>query len=297
MISFMNTLLAFSSLALVTCDIIPIDFSELEISKTQKVVVFHDPSVQQSIDAVLVLEALDKAGTYGVDCEYTLCTLTTPANVEAVKAAGFKEYPQIFTHTPESGVEHFAGDFTEETFAPFHEFRIMHITSDKVLRLNDASGVGDVNGPCALLALAAERPVLLKAYEEWCGHCTKLKKHFMFLSNRHAGEINNALLVEAECSKLLEPSLCKDLGVTGFPSMMLLYQGKYIKYTSGRSHADITKFLSDKSAWVFEDLPPKIAEFLPDSDEDDDEEGDDDEDASDDSDAAAAAPTHTDKTA
>ncbi|KAJ1470469.1 hypothetical protein T484DRAFT_1847622 [Baffinella frigidus] len=154
----------------------------------------------------------------------------------------------------------------------------MHITSDKVLRLNGANGVGDINGATALLKLAAERPVLLKAYEEWCGHCTKLKKHFMFVSNRHADDINNALLVEAECSKLLEPSLCTDLGVTGFPTMILLYQGKYMKYTNGRSHAAITKFLSDKSAWVFEDLPPSIAKFLSGSDEQSDDDDDDDDD-------------------
>jgi hypothetical protein len=90
-----------------------------------------------------------------------------------------------------------------------------------------------------------------------------MAKHFMFVSNHAPELINDAVLLEAECSKVADKSFCTNMGVTGFPTVMLVYQGKAMKYQGSRTHAAMTTFLGDKSKWVLEDLPPKMAAFLP----------------------------------
>lgn len=195
MLSTMRIFLVAASLALVSSALIPLEFTALEKSTTQKLVIFHDPNVAKSMEKLGVLEALDTAGTYGAEYEYTVCDVTAAANVEPIKGAGFKEFPQIFTQTVEGGIEPFGGDLTAESFAKFHEFRKLDVSSDKVQRMKGSDGKGEVEGAAGVLALAAERPVMVKMYEEWCGHCKKMKKHFQFVSNLPADTINNAVML------------------------------------------------------------------------------------------------------
>jgi thiol-disulfide isomerase/thioredoxin len=281
MISIIKTVLVFSCLATASGAVVPISFSALQSSKSTKLVVFHNPDVHKSTEAVAVMQALDTANTYETEYEFFFCDSSDPQNVEELKAAGFNEYPQIFIQTVEGGIEPFNGDLTTESFARYHEFRSMHITSDNVLRMKGSDGTGTVDGAAGMIELAAVRPVMVKLYEEWCGHCKKLAKHFQFVSNLPADTINDAVLVEAECSKVPN-NLCTDMGVQGFPTIVLVYQGKFMKYPGARNQGAMADFLGDKSKWVFEDLPPNIAKFLPDTgddggDKDDDDDDDDDE--------------------
>ncbi|KAJ1465300.1 hypothetical protein T484DRAFT_1757514 [Baffinella frigidus] len=262
MVPIIKIVLLFASLATASGALVPMTVKELESSKSNKLVVFHDPNVEKSVLAVGVMERLDTAGTYEAEYQYTLCDVTTPENVDAVKGHGFKEFPVIFTQTLEGGIEPYSGDLTLESFARHHEFRIMHISSDNVRRVKDSSGIGDVDGTGALMAIAAERPVLIKLYETWCGHCKKMLKHFQFVSNIATDTINNAVLVEAECSKV-GGTFCNDFGVTGFPTVALIYQNQWMKYPGARTHEGMTVFLGDKSKWIMEDLPLEIVPFLP----------------------------------
>jgi hypothetical protein len=157
--------LLFASLTVACAMLIPIEFSVLESSTTQKVVIFHDPHNEKSVHALDVLDKIDKAGSYGSEYEYTFCDVTLENNVEAVKGAGFKEFPQVFTQTKEGGIEQYGGDFTTESFAKFHEFRMVDLTENKVQRVKDTNGIGDVDGIKGLLSLSADRPVLVKMYE------------------------------------------------------------------------------------------------------------------------------------
>jgi thiol-disulfide isomerase/thioredoxin len=279
--SIIKTALMFSCLATATGAVVPIAFSTLQSSKSTKLVVFHDPNVQKSTAAVGVMQAIDTANTYKTEYEFTYCDSSDPQNVEELKAAGFKEYPHIFVQTVEDGIEPFSGDLTIESFARYHEFRIMHITSDKVQRMKSSDGTGTVDGAAGMLAVAVVRPVMVKLYEEWCGHCKKMKKHFQFISNLAADTINNAALLEVECSKVPN-NFCSDMGVEGFPTIVLVYQGRVMKYTGARNQEAMAEFLGDKSNWVFKDLPLNIAKFLPAAgDEGEVEDKDDDEDEDD----------------
>ena len=116
-----------------------------------------------------------------------------------------------------------------------------------------------------------------------------MKRHFEFASNANKEVINDSVMLEVECSKT-GGGLCDMMGVTGFPTIMLIHKGKSMKYTSGRTHGAIVQFLSDKSQWLLEALPPKVAALAleiaadaadtaasDDEDEDNDEDNDEDE--------------------
>jgi hypothetical protein len=82
------------------------------------------------------------------------------------------------------------------------------------------------------------------------------------VSNVATDQVNNAFIVEAECSKV-GGNFCTDMEVTGFPTLVLVFKGKYMKYTGGRTHGAMTEFLADDSKWNMQDLPAKISQFLP----------------------------------
>ena len=153
------------SLALASAVLVPIEFSALESSTSQKVVIFHDPNTKESVEKLGVMEQIDAAETYGNVYEYTVCDVTLTSNAASVLQAGFKTFPQIFTQTTDGGIEPYGADFTVESFAKFHEFRMVDLTDNNVQRVKDTDGHGDVDGIEGLLALSADRPVLVKMYE------------------------------------------------------------------------------------------------------------------------------------
>jgi len=87
-----------------------------------------------------------------------------------------------------------------------------------------------------------------------------MKRHFEYASNVDTDKVNNAVMLEVECSKV-GGSFCDNMGVSGFPTVMLIHKGKGMKYQGGRTHGAIVQFLGDTSNWVMGDLPPKISEI------------------------------------
>jgi hypothetical protein len=164
-LSTVKAVMMVSCVVVTSASLVPMAFTSLESSKTQKIVIFHDPSVEDSLKKLGVLESLDSAGTYGTEYQFTVCDVTTTENFGKIKAAGMSGFPVLFTQTLEGGIEPFPGDLTIESFAAFHEFRKMDISGDKVQRMKDMDGNGDVDDATAMLSLAAERPVFVKMYE------------------------------------------------------------------------------------------------------------------------------------
>jgi hypothetical protein len=160
---WLKILVLTSSLVLASTALLPIAFTSLESSKTQKIVLFHDPSLDASVELLSVLETLDSV--YGTEYEYVFCDVTSKENFEPAKAAGITGAPFIFTQTLDGGISRFPEEFTVESFAKFHTFRTTEITDDKVMRMKDSNGVGDIDGATELLSIAAERPVFIKMYE------------------------------------------------------------------------------------------------------------------------------------
>jgi hypothetical protein len=69
-------------------------------------------------------------------------------------------------------------------------------------------------------------------------------------------------MLEVECSKV-GGTFCTDMGVQGFPTIVLAYKDKYMKYGGARIHGAMIEFLGDESKWIMEDLPANVAKFLP----------------------------------
>lgn len=65
----------------------------------------------------------------------------------------------------------------------------MTVTGDKVVSVNSLDGV---------FAEASKNPIMIKMFEQWCGHCKKMKKHYQFASKDPDSKIG---FVEIECSK------------------------------------------------------------------------------------------------
>jgi hypothetical protein len=161
----MKGFLLVSSLVLTSSALIPMAFTSLQSSTTQKLVLFHDPKVEASMQKLGVLETLDAAGIYGTEYEYAVCDVTSDENLEVVKGAGITNSPTVFTQTIEGGIEPFPGDLTVESFAAYHKFRKTDVTEDNVIRMKDSDGKGEVDGARAMLAIASQRPVFIKMYE------------------------------------------------------------------------------------------------------------------------------------
>jgi hypothetical protein len=89
-----------------------------------------------------------------------------------------------------------------------------------------------------------------------------MAKSFRFISTHAAELINNAVMLEVECSKV-GGTFCTDMEMKGFPSVVLIFKDKYMKYTGSRTHTAMAEFLGDQSRWVFEDLPTKMSTFIP----------------------------------
>jgi len=79
-------------------------------------------------------------------------------------------------------------------------------------------------------------------YEQWCGHCKKMKKHFQYAS---AQEGNTVHYVEVECSAA--GNTCAQFGVQGYPTVRLLAKTgdkdyKVYAYDGARTHGALAEF-------------------------------------------------------
>jgi hypothetical protein len=161
----MKGVLLVSCLLVASAALVPVAFTSLESCTKQKLVIFHDPSVEESVAKLGVIETIDSSGTYGTEYQYTVCDVTSEENTEKIKTSGMKDFPALFTQTVEGGIEPFHSDLTVESFAAFHEFRTMDLTQDNVMRMKDSAGKGNVDGVTEMLELASKRPVFVKMYE------------------------------------------------------------------------------------------------------------------------------------
>lgn len=162
---------------------------------------------------------------------FKVCDVSTDEN-KAARDAGLTG-GTVFTHTPEGGIDGFGGTLSADTFRAFHTFRTTEVEGDNVHALTSLEDVFN---------LAQTKPVFLKMYEQWCGHCKKMKKHFQYAS---AQDGNTVHYVEIECSAA--GNTCAQFGVQGYPTVRLLAKTgdaeyKVYNYDGARTHGALTEF-------------------------------------------------------
>lgn len=223
-------LLAF--LALVAhAEILPMTFQELESDTAMKLVLFHDPAVDASIEMMNVANEISEMAEFNSVYLFKSCDVSLEEN-KAARDAGLTG-GTVFTHTPEGGIDGFGGKLSVESFRSFHEFRTNEVEGDNVMALTSLEDI---------FALAETKPVFLKMYEQWCGHCKKMKKHFQYASTNADSQVH---FVEVECSA--SGNVCAQFKVSGYPTVRVLSKsdaGSYevFNYDSARTHGALADF-------------------------------------------------------
>jgi thiol-disulfide isomerase/thioredoxin len=221
-------------------------FAELESDTSMKLVLFHDPAVEESNQVHSVFEEISNMSEFNSMYLFKVCDVSKDENKSA-RDAGLTG-GALFTHTPEAGIDGFGGTLSAESFRAFHTFRTNDVEGDNVHSLTSLEDVFN---------LAQTKPVFLKLYEQWCGHCKKMKKHFQYAS---AQDGNTVHYVEVECSAA--GNTCAQFGVQGYPTVRLLAKTgdaeyKVFSYEGARTHGALLEFgknaLEVANAGKFED--------------------------------------------
>lgn len=228
----------------------PITFDELKSDKHLKLVLFHDPDSDVSRDSLSSLEDLSEMKEF-VDLGYRfqVCDTSLPPNHQAKTN---KLEGSFFTHTPEAGIASFGKTLTIDGFREFHNFRSLVIEEDNVHTVDNIEDI---------FKLTESKPVFLKMFEQWCGHCKHMKKHFQAASQKDGQKVH---FVEVECSASVHGGwwarlsslwsnnpgdTCGQFGVRGYPTVKLLAKidGKYMvhDYKGARTFAALQEFGSD----------------------------------------------------
>ena len=93
---------------------------------------------------------------------------------------------------------------------------------------------------CPLFCVWVGQNGLVKFYQSWCGHCTRMKPDW----DRLAEEAPPSVFIhDVNCGD--EPDLCKDNGVTGYPTIKYYLNGEDHKYEGGRGFDPLMTFVSE----------------------------------------------------
>ena len=224
----------FASLVVVARGGVPVEeklFSEVEGSTLQSVVVFYTPGEDESERAIETLEAISEA-FHDTSFVFYKVSSSNDLNKKDFEEANFVNMPMIFTNSVEGGIEPFRSTFTVSNVLSHLEFLRSSIESDHVETFVNEEDL-----------LQRQRPIFLKFYEEWCGHCKRLKKHFQALSNDVFDSFD---FVEIECSRDSETQdYCKKQDVNGYPTLKFFENGfsDPETYEGGRTYDDMLDFL------------------------------------------------------
>ncbi|KAL2135749.1 hypothetical protein VTI74DRAFT_7119 [Chaetomium olivicolor] len=77
----------------------------------------------------------------------------------------------------------------------------------------------------------------VKLYAPWCHHCQKMAPYWEQMAKEMKGRLN---IGEVNCD--VHSKLCKDVGVRGFPTMLLFKGGERVEYHGLRGLGDFLKF-------------------------------------------------------
>ena len=84
---------------------------------------------------------------------------------------------------------------------------------------------------------------LVKFYAPWCGHCKRMAPAFKELEEAVG---SNVVIGDVDCTQ--HRDLCSRYGVRGYPTLKAFKSGEASDYNSGRSFADLKKFVDENLA-------------------------------------------------
>uniref|UniRef100_A0A7S0UIS9 Thioredoxin domain-containing protein n=1 Tax=Polytomella parva TaxID=51329 RepID=A0A7S0UIS9_9CHLO len=89
----------------------------------------------------------------------------------------------------------------------------------------------------------------VKFYAPWCGHCVRLAPTWKELAASYATD-DQIEIAHVDCTA--DKSVCQSLGVRGYPSLKLIYEGEVIENYSGmRDFNSLKSFVDENAAEIF----------------------------------------------
>jgi len=153
-----------------------------------------------------------------------------------------KGFPTIKYYSYYKTVKEYTGGRQESDFVTFmlnpdaseqKKVDSWHIEKGKVIHVNDRSFSTVVN---------TREPTLVMFYAPWCGHCKKLKPEYSAAAEALSQEGATCKMAMFDCTE--NPQMTEKFSISGFPTMKLFINGKYVEdYKGKRTSADLKEYM------------------------------------------------------
>lgn len=101
-----------------------------------------------------------------------------------------------------------------------------------------AQGAQELNEKTFHELVASGKNGMIKFYQPWCGHCTKMKPDW----DRLAEESHNSVFIaDVNCSD--EDNLCNENDISGYPTIKVYKNGEEEKYTGPRTFDHLAAYV------------------------------------------------------
>lgn len=99
-----------------------------------------------------------------------------------------------------------------------------------ILSIHYVKGAQELNEKTFHELVSSGKNGMIKFYQSWCGHCTKMKPDW----DRLAEESHDSVFIaDVNCGD--EEDLCSENGITGYPTIKVYNNGEEEKYTGQRT--------------------------------------------------------------
>ena len=89
-------------------------------------------------------------------------------------------------------------------------------------------------------SLTSGKNVLVKYYQEWCGHCKEMQPTYDKLASDYE-DSGSVLIAEVDCDK--QEEICEAAGVQGYPTLKYFLQGEQNDYEGSRDYEGMASFV------------------------------------------------------
>ena len=99
----------------------------------------------------------------------------------------------------------------------------------------------------------------MKFYQEWCGHCKRMKKDWDTLAEVFETE-SSVAIADVNCGE--EGDLCDEHEIRGYPTIKYFIRGEEHDYSGGRGYDDLLSFVEEtlKTKCLIADLDNTCSE-------------------------------------
>lgn len=91
-------------------------------------------------------------------------------------------------------------------------------------------------------SIRAGKPLFVKFFAPWCGHCKNLEPAWNELADKLSG--SKVLIAEVDCT--VETALCAEQGVRAYPTLIYYEQSSEERYRGSRDTVSLTNFVNSR---------------------------------------------------